>query len=221
MSKNAITPPDALLLTAPGCPHCPTVLRGLDDLVNQGLIGKLEVVDIALHPERAAALNVRAVPWVKLGPFELEGLRSPAELRSWAQRANSMTGTARYFEELLKEGKLEKVSQFVKDQPDAIEALLILASDKEAELTVRIGVSAVIEAYEGSEILNNHFEGLQALSENEDPRVRSDACHFLSLTHNPKAISTLKNLTQDPERSVRDIAVESLDDIQEEINKYH
>ncbi len=221
MSKNVITPPDALLLTTPGCPHCPTVLRGLDDLVNQGLIGKLEVVDIALHPERAAEFNVRAAPWVKLGPFELEGLRSPAELRSWAQRANSMTGTARYFEELLKEGKLDKVIQFVKDQPDAIEALLILASDKDAELIIRIGVSAIIESYEATEILNNHFDSLRALSENEDPRVRSDACHFLSLTHNPEAIDILKDLAQDPEISVRDVAVESLEDIQEEINKYH
>jgi glutaredoxin len=220
MSKFLITPPDALLLTAPGCPHCPTVLQGLNDLLNQGLIRTLEVIDIAKNPERAEALNVRSVPWVKLGSFELEGLRSPAELRSWAQRANSMTGTARYFEELLKEGKLEKVSQFVKDQPDAIEALLILASDKDAEMTVRIGISAVIETYEGSDIINNHFDSLRALSENEDPRVRSDACHFLSLTHNPEAIEILKDLTKDSERSVRDVAVESLDDIQEEIKKH-
>jgi glutaredoxin len=220
MSKFLITPPDALLLTAPGCPHCPTVLQGLNDLLNQGLIRTLEVIDIAKNPERAEALNVRSVPWVKLGSFELEGLRSPAELRSWAQRANSMTGTARYFEELLKEGKLEKVSQFVKDQPDAIEALLILASDKDAEMTVRIGISAVIETYEGSDIINNHFDSLRALSENEDPRVRSDACHFLNLTHNPEAIEILKDLTKDSERSVRDVAVESLDDIQEEIKKH-
>jgi glutaredoxin len=221
MSKNILTTPNALLLTAPGCPHCPTVRQGLDELVKQGFIGTLEVVNIAEHPERAETLNVRTVPWVKIGPFELEGLRSPAELRSWAQRAGSITGTARYFEEFFKEGKLEKVSQFVQADPNAVEALLILASDKDAELTVRIGVSAIIEELEGSETLNNHFDSLRALSENEDPRVRSDACHFLTLTHNPEALELLNKLAQDPERSVRDIAVESLNDIQAEVNKYH
>ena len=221
MSKNILTTPDALLLTAPGCPHCPTVRQGLDELVKQGFIGTLEVVNIAEHPERAETLNVRTVPWVKIGPFELEGLRSPAELRSWAQRAGSITGTARYFEEFFKEGKLEKVSQFVQADPNAVEALLILASDKDAELTVRIGVSAIIEELEGSETLNNHFDSLRALSENEDPRVRSDACHFLTLTHNPEALELLNKLAQDPERSVRDIAVESLNDIQAEMNNYH
>lgn len=221
MSKNILTTPNALLLTAPGCPHCPTVRQGLDELVKQGFIGTLEVVNIAEHPERAETLNVRTVPWVKIGPFELEGLHSPAELRSWAQRAGSITGTARYFEEFFKEGKLEKVSQFVQTDPNAVEALLILASDKDAELTVRIGVSAIIEELEGSETLNNHFDSLRALSENEDPRVRSDACHFLTLTHNPEALELLNKLAQDPERSVRDIAVESLNDIQAEVNKYH
>ena len=221
MTKQLLTPPDALLLLSPGCPHCPAVLEALSELLKQGLIGTLEAINIGVQPERAAALKVRTVPWIKLGPFELEGLRSKAELRGWAQRAGSMTGMARYFEALFKEGKLEKVSQFVKDNPDTLEALLILASDKEAELTVRIGISAVIEEIEGSELLNNHFDSLQALSEHEDPRIRSDACHFLSLTHNPAVIELLKKLSTDPERSVREVAAESLTDIQEDMNNYH
>lgn len=221
MSNKQLTPPDALLLLAPGCPHCPSVLQALGELVKQGLIGTLEVVNIGVHPERAEALKVRTVPWVKLGAFELAGLRSLDELRSWAQRAGSMTGMARYFEELFKEGKLETVTRLVKENPETIDALLILASDKDAELTVRIGVSAVMEENEGSEILNDHFDGLRALSEHADPRVRSDACHFLSLTHNHEAIVLLKKLSQDPERSVREIATESLHDIQEEMNNYH
>lgn len=221
MSENRLTPPDALLLLAPGCPHCPVVMEGLNELVKQGLIGALEIVNIAIHPERAESLNVRSVPWVKLGPFELEGLHSAAELRGWAQRTGSMTGMARYFEALFKQGRLDKVSHFVQEQPETVEALILLASDKDAELTVRIGVSAVIEELEGSEILNQHFDALRALSEDEDPRVRADACHFLSLTHNPEAVEILNRLTRDPERSVRDLAADTLNDIQTEINNYH
>ena len=76
MNQNAI--PDALLLLAPGCPHCPAVLEGLSGLLKEGVIGRLEAVNAAIHPERAAELGVRTVPWARIGPFELEGEQTPA-----------------------------------------------------------------------------------------------------------------------------------------------
>ena len=100
--KNSV--PDALLLIASGCPHCPTVLQGLSELVKAGVIGRLEVVNIGAHPEIAQGHGVRGVPWLRLGPFELEGLRAPAELRRWAERAGSNAGMADYVAELLKTG---------------------------------------------------------------------------------------------------------------------
>ena len=43
--------PDALLFITPGCPHCPGVLQGLSEMVKQGTIGKLTVINAASHPE--------------------------------------------------------------------------------------------------------------------------------------------------------------------------
>lgn len=97
------TPPDALLFTAPGCPHCATVLQGLNELVKQGLVGKLTVVDVAEHPEQAAEQGVHAAPWLRLGPFTLTG-HSTAELRLWAEWASGEEGIAHYVEHLLKQG---------------------------------------------------------------------------------------------------------------------
>jgi thioredoxin-like negative regulator of GroEL len=102
--------PDALLLLTSTCPYCPTVLAALSDLVKSGDIGRLEVVNIGAHPEIAQQYGVRTVPWVRIGPFELEGLRSPAELKQWVERAGTPEGLAEYFHELLKEGALLKVS---------------------------------------------------------------------------------------------------------------
>ncbi len=45
------SPPDALLLIAPGCGHCPAVLEGLTLLLKSGKLGRLEVVNILAHPE--------------------------------------------------------------------------------------------------------------------------------------------------------------------------
>ena len=145
MNHTAPTTPEALLLLAPGCPHCPAVLQALGELVKTGAIGRLEAVNIAVQPERAAQLGVRTVPWVRLGPFELEGLRTASEYREWAARAGTTDGMAAWLDEQLREGKLARVIRLIHEQPAHLDALLALAGDPDTPLTVRIGVSAVLE----------------------------------------------------------------------------
>jgi len=213
MPESAQTTPDALLLLAPGCPHCPAVLQALGELVKSGLIGRLEAVNIAVHPERAAQLGVRSVPWVKLGPFELDGLRTASEYRDWAARAGSIDGMAAWLDEQLREGKLARVIRFIHEQPEQLDALLSLAADADTELTVRIGVSAVLEDLRGTPVLQARLNALGALSKHADPRVRSDAAHFLALTQSPDAIAPLQALVEDGVRAVRDVALDSLEEL--------
>ncbi|NNF96029.1 MAG: HEAT repeat domain-containing protein, partial [Halobacteria archaeon] len=96
MSATTSSPPDAELLIATGCAHCPVVLEGLSTLIKEGVISSLRVINIVNQPERAQELGVRSVPWLQLGPFILQGLHSPAELREWAERAGSMEGMSVY-----------------------------------------------------------------------------------------------------------------------------
>ena len=114
---NPSTIPDALLLLAPGCPHCPAVLEGLSGLLKEGVIGRLEAVNVALRPERAAELGVRTVPWVRIGPFELEGAQAPAELRRWAEQADSLDGMADYFFQMLTSGRRARVEEMARQEP--------------------------------------------------------------------------------------------------------
>ena len=189
-------PPDALLLLTSQCPHCPTVLQGLAELVKQGVIGRLEAVNIAVRPDLAAQYGVRSVPWIRLGEFELQGLHSAAELRHWAQRAGSEAGVAEYYADLLKHGQLAGVLG-----------------------AVRVGVSAVMEDFVASEALRAQLPALMALGRHDDPRVRADACHFLALTASPDAVAPLQTLSEDPERSVQDVARDSLKELQEALQR--
>ena len=209
--------PSALLLTAPGCPHCPGMKRVLDELLKEGLIGELETVDIAAQPQQAEALGVRSVPWLKLGEFELEGLHSVGELRSWAQHAATPEGLAVFFTEQLKSGRLPKIMSMVRHHPEQLDALLQLAADAETELTVRIGISAVIEDLAGSDTLLEYLPVLETLGTHSDPRVRADACHFLAMTNSEKAISPLQKLAADGDPSVRNVAIDSLNELMEEL----
>ena len=48
---DSVAPPAALLLLSPSCPHCAAVLEGLAALVKEGVVGRLQVVNVAVHPE--------------------------------------------------------------------------------------------------------------------------------------------------------------------------
>jgi len=211
-------PPDALLLLTSRCPYCPTVLQSLSELVKSGSIGRLEAVNIEVHPEIAEQHGARSVPWIRIGEFELEGLHSPAELAEWVQRAGSLRGLAEWFTSLLKQGQLAKVITAVRKKPQHLDALLQLAGDPDTDLTVRIGISAALEDLEGSALLQDKFPALLELSRHNDPGIRADAAHFLMLSGLPQAAERLQAMTQDRELPVRDVAVDALEELRESLN---
>ncbi|HHJ14062.1 MAG TPA: HEAT repeat domain-containing protein [Gammaproteobacteria bacterium] len=206
------TPPDALLLLTRQCPYCPTVLETLAGLLKQGLIGRLEAVDIESHPDRAAEFGVRSVPWTRIGPFALEGLQSPEALKHWAQQAVRPEGLAEYLATELREGRLGKLTHELRRQPAWLDTLLEMAADPEAELTVRIGISALLEDIAGSEMLGQRLDSLLRLSHHPDPRVRAEACHYLALSARPEARRRLEEMRQDPAPTVRDMVQDVLED---------
>lgn len=215
MSSTSSAPPDALLLLTSRCPHCPTVLQGLSGLVKSGNIGRLEVINIEAHPEIAEQHGARSVPWIRIGQFELEGLHSPAELATWVQRAGSPHGVADYFSNLLKDGQLDKAIHVIQRKPEQLDALLQLAGNPDTDLTVRIGISAVLEDLAGDALLREKLPALLELSRHDDPRVRADACHFLMLTGLPQVVERLQAMTQDEDRSVRNVADDALEELRE------
>lgn len=130
-------PADVLFLLSSHCPHCPAVLAGLADLLKRGEIGRLEAINIELHPESARALGVRSVPWTRIGPFELTGALNVAELTTWASRADTPDGMADAFHDLLKQGGLARVRALIEAEPGRLAALLAIVANPEASLNVR------------------------------------------------------------------------------------
>lgn len=207
--------PDALFFLSSSCPHCPGVLAGLSALLKRGVIGRLEAVNLECRPEAAAVHGVRSVPWLRMGPFELTGARSPAELEVWAQRAVSAEGMSDAFHDLLKQGGLAQVLALIQAEPARLAALLPIVANPEASLNVKLGVGVVFEDYAGSPGLRALVDGLGALTRHADARVRADACHLLSLTQAGEARTWLQACLQDADAEVREIAAESLQTLEE------
>lgn len=204
------TPPDALLFITPVCTHCPSVLQSLGELVKQSQIGKLTVVNIAAHPEQAAEYDVRSAPWLRLGAFTLTGAQSIAELRQWAEWASGDEGTAHYIEHLLREGDYKHAQAFIAADTRRLKPLLTIVADPEANIAVRLGVSALLEGYSNTPELQALLPQLADLSHHYDHRVRADACHLLGLTGSVAAKPHIEACLDDANDEVREIAEDAL-----------
>ncbi|HQT30496.1 MAG TPA: HEAT repeat domain-containing protein [Thiobacillus sp.] len=202
--------PDALLLVSTHCPHCPAMLTALADLLKQGVIGRLEAVNLEQRPDVGPSLGVRSVPWLRLGRIELAGVHSKAELAGWAAKADSEAGIADWFHLLLKEGQLPKVQAMIEADPALLVAVLPIVGNVDASLNVRLGAGVLLEAFSGSDPLRALLPRLGDLSQHADARVRADACHYLGLTQDPAAKHWLDMRVTDEDADVREIAVESL-----------
>lgn len=198
------------MLLAPGCAHCPAVLRALSALLEEGALARLEVVNVAARPERAAELGVRGVPWVRIGELELEGLHSREELARRAREAVDPAGPADYLAEQIGTGRLDRVRALLRRHPHWLGALIGLLDDAGTELTVRIGIDALIEEHAGTQALRAELPRLRALAGHAEPRVRSDAAHYLALTGDREALAPLEALAGDAQDGVREEAREAL-----------
>lgn len=211
MNRNTTTlPPDAMLFVASRCPHCPTVLQAMAELVKAGRIRQLQVFNIEHAGEEAARHGVRSVPWIRIGPFELTGLYSQRELAQWVERTASPRGQAEYLVELITHSQLAQAAAFLRRDPGHRQGLLKLLGDPATELSVRIGASALVEELADTGFMTTLLPDLVRLARHEDARIRSDAAHYLALSGDPSVREELRRLQQDPDAEVREIASEGL-----------
>ena len=210
MNAQHATAPDALIIVGTHCPHCPIVLTALAEMLKAGEIGRLEAVNLEARPDIAAELRVRSVPWIRIGGFVLTGLHSKAELQQWVERAGSVEGQAEYLAEMLGSGQVNEAQAFVRNTPGSLAAVVHLLADPEQKINIKAGLGVIIESLEGDEMLADIVDDLGKLVESPSVEVRADACHYLGLTHSPKAREYLTRCLQDEDKDVREIASESL-----------
>lgn len=188
-------------------------MQVLTELMKAGYISELRIVNIEKDPELAQQLGVRSVPWLQIGPFELQGARSKQELISWIERAADSVGVNEYLSEVLSEGNIEYANKLIKRYPQALNNVIELMADPEAKINVRLGVGVIIEDLAQSEEFKVVIPQLLAYLSSEDARIRSDACHYLSLTKDTSYIPAIEKLLSDEDQEVREIAQDSLEEL--------
>lgn len=207
---NTSTLPSALLFLAPSCNHCPMVLDALVRALKEGRLKRLEAVDLISNPEEATRHGVRTVPWLRIGPFELSGALTSAEVRHWIDRATEGGGWADYYAHLIEQRQIERLVTLIRQRPGTLIEVLGLVEDPATTLSIQIGCSVLFEELAGDPVLASLIPQLEQLTWSERQTLRADACHFLGLTGDPLAIPAVERLLDDADPDVREIAGESL-----------
>ena len=188
-------------------------MQALTNLVKAGKLARLDILNIELNADAATSNGVRSVPWVKLGPYELTGLRSQSDFEQWIERINDPAMMAEYFAEQITSGDMDKVRTSIEKNPPLFGVLLQLIGTDNTSLSVRIGVGALMEDFANSELLNNNIDALGAYTLHAQATVRNDACHYLGLSHNPAAEKYIRPLLNDIDAEVREVAAEALQNV--------
>ena len=205
------TPADAEILISSHCNHCPRVLSDLTDLLKLGKIGTLKAINVEHHPEAAASRAVRSVPWIKIGPFILEGQYRTVELQQWAERAASNEGMAAYFDELLQNQQLARALSLVRAEPQWLDTLIDMATDVQTPMATRIGIGAIFEDLAETDILHQGLKQFLQMIQSEHPQTRADGAYYIGLLGPKFAKAHLSELLHDPDHEVREIVQEAIE----------
>ena len=214
ITKPENSPVDTLLIISTSCPHCPSVLNHLSNLVKSGEIAQLTIINIEQQPLAAKKYDVRSVPWIKIGHQQLQGLQTLETIKQsivWAKKKQSLTADVDF---LLSDGQASKVTELILQDPSAIVVLLELLEDEGTVLSTRIGIGVVMEDLSTTELLKSIIPQLGELTKHPNALIRSDACHYLGLTHDPSIRPMLASCLNDKNADVREIAADGLNELE-------
>ncbi len=201
---------DVQLLVSPGCTACPVVMQAFERLLKEGKISSVHCFNLLDYPEKSAEFNTRSVPWMRIGEFEFTGLHSYQELENWVQAARAPDGRQKYLIHLLENRQLDKAAELAEADPAWLAAAMGIGADPSTPMAARIGASAVIEQFADSDTLRQQVPLLLERSYAKDSQTRADIAFFLGLSNDVAANQRLRELQQDENKEVREIASEAL-----------
>ena len=221
MTNEQTPAPKATMLLSGHCAFCPAVLDALSKMIKAGDIGELTVINLEQHPDAMQTYQVRSVPWVKIGNYELSGAQTLEALKQraeWAKRDaeasdDGAKNQAAEFDFLLSDGQADKVIEAIKKDPAAIQAIMQLLGDPGTILSTRIGIGVLFEELANSDLLKSLIPQLGTLTQHEDPRIRADAYHYLGLSGDQQALPLVEKGLNDPDPEVKEIAADSLHEL--------
>lgn len=207
-----------LLLISTQCSHCASVMQILSQMLKQGKLARLEIINLEREPNLAKEMKVRSVPWIKIGDRVFEGALSAEEIHRWVEAENKLEADLDYVTQMLLDGSMKQVVSYIEDKPERLKVIVQLMNDADAKINIRLGIGVVLESFAMDDAMATVLPTLITYLKHDDARVRADACHYLSLTGKPDLISVIEPCLDDVDAEVREIAEESIGELKNSLS---
>ena len=196
------------------CTYCKGMLDNCIMLLKKGVFSCLRICNVETDPALLPN-GYRTVPILRINTMIFNGLLESDEIRNWVNLEKEQQATTAYIDRLLKLGKLDETQRYLEQETGRYASLLDLLSDPDTGVSVKLGISALLEDKTGTEVLQRElFPRLIELANHNDQNIRGDACYFLGLSQNPLALPALNEKLQDTSPDVREIAQEAIEQIE-------
>ena len=211
-----ITPTKIEVMVSSGCPHCPTVVGLVNQVVMTSTYLEVTIIDITLFADFAQKYNIRAVPTLVIdGREQLVGSTSENLLVDKLANQTPSTFHSDSFKKIVKEGDAEKLAGMMVADDDLYRGALELLADP--DWSVRMGMMVVLEevAERSPDLVQRVYPFLVELLGNGDASRRGDMAYLLGIIGNMSVLEPLKMLLNDKNAEVAEAAFEAVQQIQE------
>jgi hypothetical protein len=171
------------------CPNCQAQTKVLQQLQQQDPQLQYESINLETAGPVDVTPAIQSVPTLFIDSYRFEGLMSAQEIKKWLTPGNHDKD---YIAELLKTGQLNAAQQWLSQYPEALSSLTELLADDEIEMTVRIGLDALIEQLADSGLLANLTDALGKLLDTASDSLCIDILHYLALIGSVQAIDYIR-----------------------------
>ena len=180
-------PADIRVFIAPGCPHCPEVVKQIGALAFHQPRIRITIVDAALFPEISEPLVIRAVPTILLdGQFRWTGSVELRELLDTLIHRDSAELPVSSLKTLLKDGQADRLARMMLERGEVFPAFADLATHP--EWSVRLGAVVVAEEIveKNAELARTILPELWMRFAGADVTVKGDILYVIGLAGSPR-----------------------------------
>jgi glutaredoxin len=205
-------PAELLVFVASSCPHCPDAVRAARAIAfaSCGVMVTVTIVDAQRFEELAARHHVLSAPTTVLdGELCRSGVIPAEELALWILERGSAQHDFRVLRSQLESGRLDEATEAIVSGSATPH---FVALWEESATSTRIGLMLLAEKAlaRSPEALTPGVPQLIALLSSTDSAMRGDTADLLGQIDDPSAHPALRELLDDPDPDVAEIAAEAL-----------